>query len=240
MSETDVAPNELASFRELRELCEKNLNDPSESRFIETDALLRFLRAREHNAYHALEMWIKWKDWRIEYNVENITEHSVMPLIQSGKAFWHGYDRQSRPCLVIRVRYHVPGQFSVEQTMRYAVFLLEQGTAESDRVGSKQICVIHDRGQMTKKNKDDELMTIGRTLSSMLQDFYAERLGALYVLHVNWFYWLMFQMMKPLLSKKTRNKIHIMNKPRELQQYFDPAQLLAEHEGTSLYSHPYP
>jgi hypothetical protein len=238
--EPDVPPKELAAFRELRELCSRHLDDPDEARFIETDALMRFLGAREGNVRNALEMWVKWKDWRIAYNVENITEHSVMPLIQSGKAFWHGYDRQNRPCLVIRVRYHIPGQFSIEQTMRYAVYLLEQGTAEADRIGSKQICLIHDRRNMTKANKDDELMSIGRSLSSMLQDFYAERLGALYVLHVNWFYWLMFQMMKPLLSSKTRNKIHILNKPRELTAYFEPCYMLDDHGGTSEYVHPYP
>lgn len=240
MSEESVPSSELAAFLELRERCRHNLNDLKEERFIETEALLRFLRAREYNVENALEMWIRWKDWRIDFSVENITEHSVMPLIQSGKAFWHGYDRQGRPCLIIRVRYHVPGQFSLEQTMRFAVFLLEQGTAESDRVGSKQICVIHDRRQMTKANKDEELMSLGKSTSSMLQDFYAERLGALYVLGVNWFYWLMFKMMKPMLSNKTSGKIHIMNKTKELLNFFQPEQLMSEHDGRSLYLHPYP
>jgi hypothetical protein len=74
----------------------------------------------------------------------------------------------------------------------------------------------------------------------LMQDYYAERLGSLFVLHVNWFYWFMWQCVKPLINKKTRSKIHVLKNGRGLLEYIDSDQLLREYGGTNDYVHPYP
>jgi len=72
---------------------------------------------------------------------------------------------------------------------------------------------------------------------SLLQDFYAERLSMLYVLHTNWLYKLAYGIIKPFLAKKTKEKIKIINDIPELLQYFDEDCLLPEHGGTSDYQY---
>lgn len=124
--------------------------------------------------------------------------------------------------------------------MRYSIYLVEKGVKKSDQLGSKQICVIYDRGEMTSANRDSGLISLFRQLVSMLQDFYAERLGALYILHVNWFFWAIFKIIRPFLSKKTSEKIHVLGNLDELKEFFDSSNLMQEYGGSSEYVHIYP
>lgn len=204
------------------------------------DLMIRLLRAREYKIPQAFEMWKKWYEWRITYKAESITKSEMLPQIQTGKAFYYLTDKQKRPCLIVRARYHWPGQFSLEDTMRYSIYLVEKGVKKSDKLGSKQICVIYDRGEMTSANRDSGLISLFRQLVAMLQDFYAERLGALYILHVNWFFWVVFKIIRPFLSTKTSEKIHVLGNLNELKQFFDSSDLMQEYGGTNEYVHPFP
>ena len=76
---------------------------------------------------------------------------------------------------------------------------------------------------MTDANKDPALMSMIKQLSGMLSDFYAERLAKMYVLHVGWFYRMMFKMAKPMIAKKTRNKMEVLGSPRDLLKFIDSA-----------------
>jgi len=227
-------------LQELNSLAESKILFPEDRIYLDSRALKRFLVARDYNVEKALEMWEKWVQWRKEYRADQITEQEMMPHIQTGKAFYHGKDAENRPCLIFRVRYHYPNQASLEDTMRYCIYLIEKGCQLADELGSGQICVIYDRGEITSANKDNRLIDAIKSLSGMLQDFYAERLGAVYVLHVNWFYWLMFQAAKPFMQKKTRKKVQVLRNPNNLLNFFDKSELLEEYGGTSSYSHPYP
>ena len=236
----DLPEREVQPYLQLKELATSEITSEAEERYLDPEALVRFLRAREFHVSDAFEMWKKWKKWRIDFGIDNITDESVMRSYVTGKALVFGHDRNNHPCIIIRVRFHQPEEFPVEETMRMAIWLMEKAVRESDELGSKKICVIHDRGGMTSKNKDSRLIELGKSMSGMLQDFYAERLASFYVLHVNWLYWLMYQVMKPMINKKTRDKIHILSGVNDLRQYFDPDQLLPEYGGTSTYHHPYP
>ena len=204
---------------------EKCFNDPH--------LLIRLLRARDFKVPEAFEMWKRWHEWRITYRAESIMKSEMLPHIQTGKAFYFSADKLNRPCLVVRARHHWPGQFSIEDTMRYSIYLVEKGVKKADKLGSKQICVIYDRGEMTSANRDSGLISLFRTLVSMLQDFYAERLGALYILHVNWFFWAIFQVIRPFLSAKTREKIHVLKNLNELLHHFNQFDLMRDYGGSN-------
>lgn len=238
---SSYSPAELESLNQLESRARDNLRSSDDHKInLNSEVLIRFLRARDMNLDDAFEMWIKWKEWRHQFQVDNITDQSVMPLIETGKAFWSGYDKVGRPILIIRIRYHFAGVNSEEETIRHSVFLIEQGIKLADQRGNGQVTVIYDRGQMTDRNKDPELIETTKQLMGIMQDYYAERLGNLLVLHVNWFYWLMWQCIKPLINKKTRSKIHILKNERGLSKFINSDQLLREYGGSSDYVHPYP
>lgn len=212
----------------------------TDPKYLDTDNILRVLIARKFDLDASFAMWVKWYEWRVQYRADEITELEMMPHISTGKAFYHGTDKKGRPCLIVRFRNHRPDQFPLEDTMRYMIYLVEYGVNLADKSGIGQISVIYDRAGLSSENRDSKLIELVKKLSSMLQDFYAERLGAVYVLHINWLYWLMFQIAKPLLNKKTREKIQIVRNVEGLAQYFDSDQLLREYGGTNTYEHPYP
>ena len=106
--------------------------------------------------------------------------------------------------VIIRIRHHWPGTFDISEISKFAIYIIEKATKLADDIGSRQVCVIYDRGQMTNANKDPALMAMIKELSGMLSSFYAERLAKLYVLHVGWFYRMMYKMAKPMIAKKTR------------------------------------
>ena len=89
--------------------------------------------------------------------------------------------------------------------MQYAVYLLEDGIKRSEKNGqSDQVCIIYDRSGFNYKNFDYQLFSTSKNLVTMLQDNYAERLGALYVLGVGWFYWMIFNIIKVFLTERSK------------------------------------
>ena len=233
----EMSDSDKAAVLELLTRCQEQTQ---EEKYLDRNNLLRVLKAREFKQEAAYQMWLKWYHWRVEYRADEITEDDVREHTVTGKAFYRGVDKMGRPCLIVRFRNHNPEQFTTESSMRYMIYLVESGVKLADELGTGQICVVYDRGGLTPANRDSKLIDLIRTLSGMLQDFYAERLSAVYVLHVNWFYWLMFQVAKPLLNKKTRNKIHIVRNIEGLTEFFEHDQLLTEYGGSDCYVHPYP
>jgi len=214
--------------------------DSKASYYTDINNTTRFLIAREFKPLKALEMWKKWYNWRLQYKVDDITPESLAKELISGKAFWHGYDKEGHPCLVVKIKRHIPKESPVENSIRLGVYLLETGIKLADDVGQTKLCVIWDREGFTKKNYDPSVFTTLRELSGVLQDFYAERLHSLYILYPNWFFKTMFTLVKPLLNEKTKSKIKIIDKVSDLYKYFTADNLMMEYGGTSPFQYRYP
>lgn len=209
-------------------------------KYTDLDTTTRFLLAKNFKEKQALEMWQNWRKWRIEYKVDEISEKEIENELKQGKAFFHGYDKEGRPCIVIKVKRHRPGQISVEETIRYGVYMIEKGIRLCKEKKSDKMVVLYDREGFVNKNFDTKLATVMKSLLKILQAFYAERLAKMYVLNPNWFYKMMFAVVKPFLDDKTKKKIVLVSKLDELKKDFDPSQLMVEHGGTSLYQYSWP
>lgn len=180
--------------------------------YISDDIMTRTLIARENNEPKALEMWKVWLDWRLKYHPESITEESIQNELSKGKSFMHGFDKEGRPCIIIYNGKHIPEETDVDEFMRYMVYMVEKACKMADETGTKQICVIADRTNTGWKNFDRRLFgQMG--LMRVLQDFYAERLHKVYVLHVNWVFRAIHKMVSPLMAKKTTSKVLIFFYP---------------------------
>jgi hypothetical protein len=105
------------------------------------------------------------------------------------------------------------------------------------RTDKKQVVVIMDRENMGMANFDRRFMG-KRGLITVLQDFYAERLFKVYVLHVNWLFRMLFKMVRPMMSARTTEKVNfylykikICGDIDELLEFFNKDDLLKEHGG---------
>lgn len=209
--------------------------------YTDINNVTRFLIARDFKVPKALEMWKKWYDWRITYRADAIDENEIATSLKSGKAFWYGHNQAKHPCLIVKTRRHFPKESSIDETIRFGVYSIEQGIQKMKDLGTSKICVIWDReGFDQKKNFDSSIITIMKQLLGILQDFYAERLDVVYILKPNWFFKMVFGMVKPFLSEKTKNKLKLVNKNEELLNYFEPQNLLKEYGGTADYQYAWP
>eukprot|EP00658_Telonema_sp_P-2_P037436 TRINITY_DN2692_c0_g1_i1.p1 TRINITY_DN2692_c0_g1~~TRINITY_DN2692_c0_g1_i1.p1 ORF type:complete len:290 (+),score=44.30 TRINITY_DN2692_c0_g1_i1:226-1095(+) len=187
--------------------------------------LLRFLRARDLKVKKAHAMWTKWVHWRAEFHLDQLTEHEVSPELESGKARWLGQDLEGRPCILILPKFHDPDRSEPQSMVRFGVWLLEEGARKCDVTGlnggSNQLCVIYDRRGMSMRNMDRKLFSVVLDLVDIAQDYYAERLGQVYVLGANWFYFTMWRIVRPFLSQRTKDKIIMIDEPREMLKFFE-------------------
>lgn len=207
----------------------------NEEFYTNVDCILRFLTAREFDSTKAFEMWKKWVEWRLSYKPEQIspTEECVKKQMETGKLVWHKTDKGNRPCLYYRMRYHVPNLTSLDDTLRFLVYMIEKGCNEADKLGSRQICVVYDRRGYSKKQNDPNSMKAMKLLIPILQDYYPERLNRYYVLGANWFFRAMFTIVKTFLSEKTANKVKVLAEDQELLNFFDKHKLISAYGGTS-------
>lgn len=62
-----------------------------------------------------------------------------------------------------------------------------------------------------------------------------ERLSNVFIINPNWFFKVLFTIIKPFLNSRTRKKIKIVQKNEDLLEFFDKENLLKELGGTSDY-----
>ena len=153
-------------------------------------------------------MWIKWVEWRLDYQPHKVKRKDIKhttfrKCLYVGKDFSLGC-----PCVMIK-----PGAtndtYTVEELEIVIAYVLEKASKIADKNGSTQLCVIFDRTGMNN-SLERKWLPIYKEMSSMIQDFYPERLRKAYVLHLNWFGRLMYNICKPFIAKRTMRKVSLL------------------------------
>lgn len=130
-------------------------------------------------------------------------------------------DKNQNPIVVVKAAKHIPKQVQVQETVNFFLFMVEKGIKLCDEHGTGKISVIYDRTGFTKKNFDRSLFGLFRKLLGILQDNYAERLDKLFLINPNWLFKVIYKIVSPFLSKKTKEKIVLIKKLDTLKQYID-------------------
>jgi hypothetical protein len=100
--------------------------------YINDEALLRFLTARDFDDVKAFNMWAQWAEWRIQYRPEKIMPKDIKNELMSGKAFLHGYDKEGRPCVVVKTYLHFPEKTDIEEFMKFFIYLIDSACRLAD------------------------------------------------------------------------------------------------------------
>ena len=80
-----------------------------------------------------------------------------------------------------------------------------------------QICILYDRRGIEDKHIDAQLYAVCNSLFADMQYYYGDRLGMLYVLHVNWVFWMLYQyVVRPFLDITSKSMIKVFNSREEL------------------------
>ena len=74
-----------------------------------------------------------------------MTPESVKKVLLSNRVMVYGRDKIGRAAMIVRNRFHIPGEFDAETMSRYGVFVLQRAIRASEMYGNKQIVSIIDR-----------------------------------------------------------------------------------------------
>lgn len=208
------------------------LSSEEELYYTHENRCVRFLIAKEFKIPVALNLWKDWVNWRVTTKPENIMPKDVPNEIETRKAIWFGKDKQSHPCLVVKISRTNP-KVDPQEMVKFGLYLLEKGIKEADVEGSGHIVGIIDLSGLSHKLISSKMTPILKELIQIIQSYYPERLHKLYLVKPNWIFRLLFTILKPFIDPKTRSKITMVTSIEDLKKDFTGDNLLKEYGGVS-------
>ncbi|KAL4584672.1 hypothetical protein LXL04_009279 [Taraxacum kok-saghyz] len=199
--------DEHKKILQMRALLEKH--DPSSKEYDDV-TIRRFLRARDSDIDKASAMFLKYLKWRKTFTPEGSISLSQVPNeLAQNKMFMQGSDKSGRPIAVVfGGRHFCNKKGGVEEFKRFVVFSLDKLCSRIPQ-GQEKFVVIGD------------LQGWGYTCSdirgylaalSILQDYYPERLGKLFIVHVPYVFMTVWKMVYPFIDEITKKKIVFVEK----------------------------
>lgn len=218
----------------------KHFNDPTynipgveqgelteQERFwLSRDCLLRYLRATKwKNAAAAIGRLEDTLKWRRTYGVyDSLTANYVEPEAVTGKEILFGYDIHGRPAM-----YMFPSRQNTDDPVRqiqFVVWMLERGI-DLMGPGVETIDLLINYGEKSK----GPTFSTSRTVLSMLQEHYPERLGSSLVINVPFILNAFYKMINPFIDPVTREKMKFNPKLVE-DKMFTAEMVMTEWGGT--------
>ncbi|KAG9131207.1 hypothetical protein Leryth_006064 [Lithospermum erythrorhizon] len=193
---------EKEKIRLMRARAEKQ--DPS-SKDLDDLTMRRFLRARDLDIEKASAMCMKYLKWRQSFIPNgSILKSEVPNEIAQNKMFIQGKDKQGRPIAVIHGNKHFQNKIGgLDEFKRFAVLALDKLCSRIPQ-GQEKFVVIADLGGWGYSNSD-----IRGYISalSILQDYYPERLGKLFMVHVPSIFMTAWKVVYPIIDNNTKKKV---------------------------------
>lgn len=187
-------------LRQMRDVIEKE--DPS-SKVTDDDTLRRFLYARELNVEKASAMFAKYRKWRQTFvPLGYIPETMIRDELMKNSVHMQGFDKRGRPIAVIFLARHIPCRKTIENLKCHFVYIFDKMSASSR--GQTKFTIIADFDGWTYKNVD---IRGAIAVLEILQDYYPERLGKVYLIHRPYIFWAAWKIVSPFIDQVTREKI---------------------------------
>ncbi|KAL0065106.1 Phosphatidylinositol transfer protein (PITP) [Marasmius tenuissimus] len=162
---------------------------------------LRYLRATKWKLAEAIKRLEATLKWRREYGVyTEVTASQVEPEAVTGKQVLFGYDVNGRPGY-----YMIPSRQNTEESPRqvqHVVWMLERCIDLMDANVESLALLIN----FADKGKNPS-MTTARTVLSILQDHYPERLGKALIINVPFIVNMFFKVITPFIDPITVQKL---------------------------------
>ncbi|CAO2826931.1 unnamed protein product [Amaranthus hypochondriacus] len=200
--------------------------DPSAK---EADDLMlrRFLRARDLNVEKAATMFLKYLKWKRTFLPKGfVSEDEIEHDLSQNKISLGGQDKQGRPIVVAFAGRHYqsskPG--GLDEFKRLVVYTLDKLCARIPD-GQEKFLAIGDLQGWGYSNSDVRGY-LG--FISVLQDYYPERLGKLFIVHAPRVFMAVWKVVYPFIDENTKAKIQFVEKQHiksKLLEDIDESQL---------------
>ncbi|KAF3931717.1 Patellin-3 [Dactylella cylindrospora] len=215
---------------------------------LDTNTLLRYLRARKFNVQASYDMFVNAEKWRKEVSLdENIKSFDFTEkeqVFQYYPQFYHKTDKDGRPVYIEKLgKIDLTALLKVTTEDRMLMHLAIEYERCADprlpacsRVVGKLLetcCTIMDLKGVSVLNIPSAYGYLKKA-SVLSQDYYPERLGKLYVINAPWGFSGAFNIVKGFLDPVTVDKIHVLgyNYQKELLAQVPAENLPVEFGGT--------
>uniref|UniRef100_A0ACD5WDX3 Uncharacterized protein n=1 Tax=Avena sativa TaxID=4498 RepID=A0ACD5WDX3_AVESA len=221
--------SEWKKVAEMRAVVEAQ--DPSAKDEDDDFVLRRFLRARDHNIVKASAMLLQYLSWKRSAKPNgSISDDEVRGEIAKGRIRLEGFDRLGRPMGYLYSARHFPARHDFEDYKRYCAYVLDK-ICSSLPAGQEKFAAVVDLRGWGYSNLDIRGYLAGLNI---LQNYYPERLGRVFVIHVPYIFMAAWRIVYPFIDERTRSKIvFVADKDLDatLHDAIDDSQLLDDYGG---------
>ncbi|ORX76711.1 CRAL/TRIO domain-containing protein [Basidiobolus meristosporus CBS 931.73] len=197
--------------------------------------LLRYLRARKFNVSKASKMLLGTLKWRIQNDVSGIIEKGEKivstHVLQIGKGYLYGVDKEGRPVSFCHVRLHNKDDEPIEELEKFTIWLME--TARLFLIPPADcVSVVFDMKDFSLSNMDYPFVSF---MNKVLESHYPESLGVALILGAPWVFSGVWKVVSPLLDPVVASKVQFLDKYEDLQKFIEPSMLLKQFGGQNPY-----
>ncbi|OOF95554.1 hypothetical protein ASPCADRAFT_147953 [Aspergillus carbonarius ITEM 5010] len=220
--------------------------------------LLRFLRARKWDVGKGFGMMLRAMVWRKNQHVDDkvIANPELDALITSqntvdtaaakeckdfldqmrmGKCYMHGTDRQGRPVLVVRVKFHQPSKQSEAVINRFILH-----TIETARLllapPTETVTIIFDMTGFGLSNMEYAPV---KFIIECFQENYPESLGNMLIHNSPWVFSGIWKIIKGWMDPVIVSKVNFTSKVSDLEKFIAPEQIPKELKGKEDWAYKY-
>ncbi|KAF7527913.1 hypothetical protein PCG10_001846 [Penicillium crustosum] len=221
--------------------------------------LLRFLRARKWDVGKAFSMMASNILWRKEMEVdedilprgeEYALEQSRNPKaspkekkegadftnqLKTGKSFLHGFDRDGRPVIYVRVKIHKPGAQSEEALERYIVHCIESVrliVAPPVETGT----IVFDLTGFGLSNMEYPPV---KFILKCFEANYPESLGQLLIHNAPWIFSGIWKLIHGWMDPVVASKVHFTRSIADLDKFIPRTKIPKEFSGDDTWTYKY-
>ncbi|XP_003978513.1 alpha-tocopherol transfer protein isoform X1 [Takifugu rubripes] len=197
--------------------------------------LLKFLRARDFDVELALKLLLNYQTWRKESPEISkcLSPSSVLGLLNTSyHAVFQQRDHTGSRVLIYRIGQWSPKDWSAFQVFQVSLMTSEiiSTETETQRHGLK---VIFDLKGWSLSHALQFSPFLARKISSVLSDSFPLKVRGIHLLNEPMFFHPVFTMIRPFLSEKIRQRIHMHGTDFQdsLGDFFSPPVLPPEYGG---------
>ncbi|KAL6177715.1 hypothetical protein ACLB2K_049239 [Fragaria x ananassa] len=228
MKSSTQETEEMRRIRQMRVFVERK---DAFSKVVDDLMLRRFLCARDLDVEQASAMFLKYLKWRQSFAPNGSISASEVPnQIAQNKLFSQGSDKRGRPIAVLLGARHFQVKGGLKEFKRYVVYAFDKLCARMPP-GQEKFIFIGDLEGWGYSNSDIRAY-LGAL--SILQDYYPERLGKMFIVHVPFVFMTVWKIVCPFIDNKTKEKIvFVENKMLKstLLEEIDESQLPEKYGG---------
>ncbi|XP_071730277.1 SEC14 cytosolic factor-like [Rutidosis leptorrhynchoides] len=219
-----ITQDMIKQFQSLLESTEESLKIKFENlhQGYPTEAVIRFLKARDGNVSKAYTMLIDCLNWRIENEIDKILSKPIIPaefyrsVRDSQLIGMSGYTKDGRPVIAIGVglstydkasiHYYVQSHIQINEYRDRVV--LPSATIKFERPISTCVKVLDMTGLKLSHLNQIKLLTV---ISSIDDLNYPEKTDTYYIVNAPYVFSACWKVVKPLLQERTRKKVQVLS-----------------------------